>query len=64
MYITDLLGGSGGAMGDVDTAAIRGYQYPQGRGGSGGGAIEIIAINDITIGKVTGDRRHLGSDQI
>jgi len=49
-YMSDLLGGSGGAMGDVNTAAINAYMYPQARGGAGGGAIEVVAINDITIG--------------
>lgn len=50
VHVSELLGGSGGAMGDVDPAAIHAYDYPQGRGGAGGGAIEIIAINDIVIG--------------
>lgn len=49
--ITDLLGGSGGALGislpnDVHLMGLASRT----RGGSGGGAIEIVAMNDIVLG--------------
>ena len=49
--ITDLLGGSGGALGvslpnDIQFMGLASRM----RGGSGGGAIEIVAINDIFLG--------------
>lgn len=49
--ISDLLGGSGGALGvslpnDVQLMGMASRV----RGGSGGGAIEIVAINDIVLG--------------
>ena len=49
--ITDLLGGSGGAMRGInvfDVNLVKGQ--PTGLGGHGGGAIEIIAANDVVIG--------------
>jgi len=48
--IADLLGGSGGQMGDMDIPSIHQHAKPTGRGGAGGGAIEIVAMNDIVIG--------------
>ena len=49
--LTDLLGGSGGAMRGTtpfEVNAVKGQ--PTGRGGAGGGAVEIVAANDIIIG--------------
>lgn len=49
--LTDLVGGSGGCMRSpqpFEINSIRGDVL--GRGGAGGGAIELIAANDITIG--------------
>ena len=49
--MTDLLGGSGGCLGGTDVFVINSVQgIPMGRGGSGGGAVEITATNDVTIG--------------
>jgi hypothetical protein len=49
--ITDLLGGSGGCMRAVDPYDINSVLGPAvGFGGHGGGAIEFIAANDITVG--------------
>lgn len=49
--ISDLLGGSGGCMFSKYPFEINAFRGTlPGRGGHGGGAIEIIAANDITIG--------------
>jgi hypothetical protein len=49
--IDDLLGGSGGSMSQSDLFQINAaLASVTGRGGSGGGAIEIISSNDLTIG--------------
>ena len=49
--ISDLLGGSGGCMRSQHPFAINSFLGPvTGRGGHGGGAIEIVAANDIIIG--------------
>ena len=49
--LTDLLGGSGGCMSQSDIFQINAALGPGGgRGGNGGGAIEIISSNDLTIG--------------
>jgi len=50
-FITNLHGGSGGGIGYLQPFEINMFERPNGRGGSGGGAIEIIAVNDIVIGK-------------
>ena len=51
LNMTNLLGGSGGALGfDSPFHSLMVGIPGQVRGGSGGGAIEIVAINDITIG--------------
>lgn len=49
--VTDIFGGSGGCMraGPFEANAFQGIV--DGQGGAGGGAIEVIAINDILIGK-------------
>lgn len=66
--IRELLGGSGGAIGYshpfvASTLAVGGAM--PGRGGAGGGAIEIVAINDIRLGDearvtVNGEHGHSG----
>ena len=57
--ITALLGGSGGQLGYVapfeanlfrETGDPGTNGRPRGRGGAGGGALEIVAVNDITLG--------------
>jgi hypothetical protein len=50
--ISDLLGGSGGCVRSPNPYELNalGAVVPTGRGGDGGGAIEIIAANDIHIG--------------
>lgn len=48
--MTDLVGGSGGAAGAVQPFQLALFKSPRGRGGSGGGAIEIVAANDIIVG--------------
>ncbi|RYH15908.1 hypothetical protein EON65_30950, partial [archaeon] len=49
--MTDLLGGSGGALANGDPFQINAAFGPTiGRGGNGGGAFEFIAANDLTIG--------------
>ncbi|CAM9732362.1 unnamed protein product, partial [Discosporangium mesarthrocarpum] len=49
--ISELLGGSGGARGGISPAAIYALgETHQGRGGAGGGAIELTALNDVIIG--------------
>lgn len=49
--MTDLLGGSGGCMRGIHPYEINAILgSPSGRGGHGGGAIEVIAANDIVIG--------------
>ena len=45
-----LYGGSGGAVGVKQPFQLGIFKQPRGRGGSGGGAIEIIATNDIVLG--------------
>ena len=51
LTMPDLLGGSGGAMRSVHPYEINSVLGPvTGRGGHGGGAIELIAANDLTIG--------------
>jgi len=46
---SDLIGGSGGAIGGIDVKSIVTYFPPAGRGGPGGGAVEISALNDIEL---------------
>jgi hypothetical protein len=49
--IPDLLGGSGGSMRTGNPFEINSVLGPvNGRGGHGGGAIELVAANDLTIG--------------
>jgi hypothetical protein len=49
--LDDLLGGSGGAMRYGSPFEFNKYgRLPTGRGGDGGGAIEIVAANDVIIG--------------
>lgn len=49
--LSDLLGGSGGCMGGIDPYMINSALGPVGgNGGTGGGAIEFVAANDIIIG--------------
>ena len=49
--VRDLLGGSGGALGETDVHIISARSAPVGRGGAGGGAVELVAMNDITVGE-------------
>mmetsp|Transcript_6677 Transcript_6677/g.15166 ORF Transcript_6677/g.15166 Transcript_6677/m.15166 type:complete len:1894 (+) Transcript_6677:1692-7373(+) len=48
--ISNLHGGSGGGVGVNQPFQLGIFKQPRGRGGSGGGAIEIVATNDIIIG--------------
>ncbi len=48
--ITNLYGGSGGGVGVSQPFLLAMFTEPRGRGGNGGGAIEIIAANDIVLG--------------
>ncbi len=49
--ISDLIGGSGGCMSTADPFQINALLgRTNGRGGHGGGALEIVAANDLTIG--------------
>lgn len=48
--LTNLHGGSGGALGLTEPFEVVLFGSPRARGGSGGGAIEIVATNDIVIG--------------
>ena len=48
--ISNLYGGSGGALGFTQPYEANIFSNPWGRGGSGGGAIELVAQNDIVIG--------------
>jgi len=48
--ISNLYGGSGGGVSVGQPFQLGVFKYPRGRGGSGGGAIEIVAANDIVIG--------------
>eukprot|EP00605_Chrysophyceae_sp_TOSAG23-4_P001786 GSChrysophyteH1.ASY1.ANO1.1975.1 assembled CDS len=49
--LTDLIGGSGGSMRGINTFGINALKEgTTGLGGHGGGAIEIIAANDIVVG--------------
>ena len=49
--ISDLLGGSGGCMRSVYPFEVNSFRGPiSGKGGSGGGAIEVVAANDVVIG--------------
>lgn len=48
--ISRLNGGSGGALGYSQPFEANIFSLPSGRGGSGGGAIEIVAMNDIVLG--------------
>lgn len=48
--LTNLHGGSGGAVGVNQPFQLGIFKQPRGRGGSGGGAIEIVAANDIILG--------------
>ena len=48
--IPNLHGGSGGGVGVYQPFQLGMFKKPRGRGGSGGGAIEIIAANDIILG--------------
>ncbi|GMH83814.1 hypothetical protein TL16_g09723 [Triparma laevis f. inornata] len=48
--ITSLLGGSGGQLGYVHPFEANMFSRPRGRGGAGGGALEIVAVNDIILG--------------
>ena len=45
----DLIGGSGGGIGGDQVTEILASYPPSGVGGSGGGAIEITAVNDIVL---------------
>ena len=45
-----LVGGSGGALGGSYPQDIIPYDNPSGKGGDGGGAMQINAINDIVLG--------------
>ena len=49
--IDTLLGGSGGQLGYLSPFEAHIFDRPRGRGGSGGGALEIVAINDIVLGE-------------
>lgn len=49
-YISNLYGGSGGGVSAGQPFQLGVFKDPRGRGGSGGGAIEIVAANDIFIG--------------
>lgn len=46
----DLVGGSGGNVGGEISQQTLAAPDPPGRGGDGGGAIELVAVNDIVIG--------------
>lgn len=48
--ISELIGGSGGQLGYVYPFEANLWDRPRGRGGAGGGAIEIVAVNDIILG--------------
>ncbi|GMI11724.1 hypothetical protein TrVE_jg8603 [Triparma verrucosa] len=48
--ISSLLGGSGGQLGYVHPFEANLFSRPRGRGGAGGGALEIVAVNDIILG--------------
>lgn len=48
--LTNLHGGSGGALGLTEPFEVVMFGSPRARGGSGGGVIEIVATNDIVIG--------------
>ena len=48
--ISQLVGGSGGQLGYVHPFEANLWDRPRGRGGAGGGALEIVAVNDITLG--------------
>ena len=48
--VGDLMGGSGGQMGYLHPYSQNAFTNPTGRGGHGGAAIELVAVNDITIG--------------
>ncbi|KAL7434161.1 hypothetical protein ACHAXM_003917 [Skeletonema potamos] len=48
--ISNLYGGSGGGVSVGQPFQLGLFKDPRGRGGSGGGAIEIVALNDIIIG--------------
>lgn len=50
--MVDLVGGSGGAMRGQDIFEVQSAHPPTGLGGLGGGAIEIVATNDIIIGSM------------
>jgi len=48
--ISQLVGGSGGQLGYVHPFEANLWDRPRGRGGAGGGAIEIVAVNDMHFG--------------
>jgi len=48
--INNLFGGSGGAIGFSEPFEINMFSKPTGRGGSGGGALKFVAVNDIILG--------------
>ena len=48
--VSKLLGGSGGALGYIQPFEANMFDVLGGRGGAGGGAIGLVAMNDITIG--------------
>eukprot|EP00986_Skeletonema_menzelii_P018335 scaffold26628_cov149-Skeletonema_menzelii.AAC.2 len=48
--ISNLYGGSGGGVSAGHPFQLGVFKDPRGRGGSGGGAIEIVAANDIVMG--------------
>lgn len=48
--LPDLIGGSGGNVGGEISQQTLASPAPPGRGGAGGGAVELIAVNDIVIG--------------
>lgn len=45
-----LLGGSGGQLGYPSPHAIASFTQPTSRGGEGGGAIAVVAVNDLILG--------------
>lgn len=50
----DLLGGSGGGVGGINLRHLLAHSPPAGIGGAGGGALEIVAVNDIIFESTSG----------
>lgn len=48
--LPDLLGGSGGAVGGELPQQAVAHESPSGRGGNGGGAIELLGYTDVIVG--------------